>query len=82
MALIRKGDLTATVAEPHGWGVWATFDNMNRVFAGEPAVEQNVPIRLITQANVGDIPEGEAWDGDDVDYKAVIVELDPGLRLN
>jgi ribose transport system substrate-binding protein len=75
VALIRKGDLTATVAEPHGWGVWATFDNMNRVFAGEPAVEQNVPIRLITQANVGDIPEGEAWDGDDVDYKAAYQEI-------
>ena len=70
VALIRKGDLTATVAEPHGWGVWATMDNMNRVFAGQPAVEQNIPIRLITKANVDSIPEGEAWDGDDVDYKA------------
>ena len=73
--LIRKGDLTATVAEPHGWGVWATFDNMNRVFAGQEAVEQNIPIRLITKDNVGDIPEGQAWDGDTVDYKAAYKKI-------
>lgn len=78
--LIRKGELTATVAEPHSWGVWATMDNMNRVFAGEEAVEQNIPIRLITKDNVGDIPEGQAWDGDGVDYKSAYKAIWSGQK--
>lgn len=74
VALIRKGELTATVAEPHGWGVWATMDNMNRVFAGEEPVEQNIPIRLITADNVDEIPEGQAWDGD-IDYQSEYLKI-------
>ncbi|GAB6987652.1 hypothetical protein [Nocardioides pyridinolyticus] len=38
------------------WGAWAAMDNMNRMLAGEEAVEQNVPIRLITAENIDDIP--------------------------
>lgn len=67
--LIRKGQLAATVGGAMEWGAWATLDNMNRIFAGEEAVEQNVPIRLIAAENVDEIPEGEPWGGD-VDYKS------------
>jgi ribose transport system substrate-binding protein len=70
VAMIRKGDETVAMAEPQSWGAWASMDNMNRVFAGQEAIEQNIPIRLITQENVSSIAEGDAWEGDDVDYQA------------
>jgi len=67
--LVRQGSLTATVGGAMEWGAWAAMDNMNRVLAGEDAVEQNVPIRLITADNVDDIEPGGPWDGD-VDYQS------------
>jgi ribose transport system substrate-binding protein len=67
--LIRQGSLTATVGGAMEWGAWAAMDNMNRMLAGEDAVEQNVPIRLITAENVDDIEPGGPWDGD-IDYKS------------
>jgi ribose transport system substrate-binding protein len=51
------------------WGAWAAMDNMNRVLAGQEAVEQNVPIRLITAENIDSIAPGGPWDGD-VDFRA------------
>lgn len=72
--LIRKGDLTATVGGAMEWGVWAAMDNMNRVLAGEEAVEQNVPIRLITAENVDSIEPGGPWTGD-VDYTAAYKKI-------
>lgn len=66
---LRDGMASATVAEPQEWGTWAAFDNMNRVLAGEEPVKQNIPIRLITQENVGELPDGEAWQGD-IDFAA------------
>lgn len=74
LALIRKGQLTATVGGAMGWGAWATLDNMNRVFAGEQAVEQNVPIRLIAKENVGTVASGSPWDGD-TDYAAAYEKI-------
>lgn len=70
VALIRKGDETVAMAEPQSWGAWASMDNMNRVFAGQEAIDQHIPIRLITQDNVSSIAEGDAWEGDAVDYQA------------
>jgi len=67
--LIRKGEVEATVAEPQEWGTWAAFDNMNRILADEEIVDQNIPIRLITQDNIDDIPAGESWQGD-IDFRA------------
>jgi ABC-type sugar transport system substrate-binding protein len=66
--LIRKGKAGATVAEPVQWGAWAAFDNVNRIFEGQDVVDHKLPIRLITQENIKDIPEGEPWEGD-VDYR-------------
>jgi len=74
MDLIRKGDLTASVGGAMEWGVWATMDNMNRVLAGEDAVEQNVPIRLITAENIDSIKPGGPWTGD-IDYKAAYQKI-------
>ena len=72
--LIRKGEESVAMAEPQAWGAWAAMDNMNRLFAGEDAVEQNIPIRLITEANVGEIPQGEAWEGD-LDFTAAYKKI-------
>jgi ABC-type sugar transport system substrate-binding protein len=69
LQLIRDGKLTASVGGAMEWGVWATFDNMNRLFAGEEAIEQNVPIRLITAENIDTIEPGGPWTGD-IDYAA------------
>jgi ribose transport system substrate-binding protein len=67
--LIRKGQLTASVGGAMEWGAWAALDNMNRVLAGEEAVEQNIPVRLITAENVDTIEEGKPWSGD-IDFRA------------
>lgn len=66
--LIRSGEMAASASAPQNWEGWAAVDNLNRIFAGQEAVEQNIPVRLITADNVREIPEGEFWDGD-VDYR-------------
>ncbi|MFT4010094.1 MAG: substrate-binding domain-containing protein [Nocardioidaceae bacterium] len=72
--LIRKGQLTASVGGAMEWGVWAAMDNMNRMLAGEEAVEQNVPIRLITAENIDTIEPGGPWTGD-IDYTAAYKKI-------
>lgn len=53
----------ATVGISFEWGGYATMDNLNRVFAGEKPVEQEVPIRLFDKANVAEAKDGN-WKGD------------------
>jgi ribose transport system substrate-binding protein len=69
LELIRKGQLTASVGGAMEWGAWASMDNMNRMLAGEEAIEQNVPIRLITAENIDTIEPGGPWTGD-IDFRA------------
>jgi ABC-type sugar transport system substrate-binding protein len=69
LQFVRDGKLSATVGGAMAWGAWAAMDNMNRVLAGQEAVEQNVPIRLITAENIDSIAPGGPWDGD-VDFRA------------
>lgn len=71
---IRDGEATASVAEPFAWGAWASFDNLNRIFAGEEPVDQGIPFRLITAENVSDIEPNTNWDGD-IDFKAHFTEI-------
>lgn len=72
--LVRKGDLTATVGGAMEWGAWAAMDNMNRMLSGEDAIEQNVPVRLITAENVDTIAEGSPWTGD-IDFRAAYSKI-------
>jgi len=65
---LHENKLDALIAEPHQWGTWAAFDEMNRVFAHQPQVLENVPIRLFTSANPGSLPTGGDWEGD-VNYQ-------------
>lgn len=69
MDLIRKGQLTASVGGAMEWGAWASMDNMNRMLSGEDAVEQNVPVRLITAENVDTIDPSGPWTGD-IDFRS------------
>jgi ribose transport system substrate-binding protein len=72
---LEQKKLAALVAEPHQWGTWATFDQMNRVFADQPQVEQNVPIRLFTDTEPADeLPSGGEWDGD-IDYQSYFTRI-------
>lgn len=74
LQFVRDGVLTATVGGAMEWGAWAAMDNMNRVLAGEEAVEQNVPIRLITEENIDSIEPGGPWTGD-VDFRMAYTDI-------
>ncbi|MEV7428297.1 sugar ABC transporter substrate-binding protein [Nocardioides sp. NPDC092400] len=74
LELIRNDQLTASVGGAMEWGAWAAMDNMNRMLAGEDAVEQNVPIRLITAENIDTIEPGGPWTGD-IDYAAAYEKI-------
>lgn len=71
---IRDGRATVTSAVPMKWGMWAAFDNVNRVLSGEEPVEHNLPTRLIAAENIDEIPTGSQWEGD-VDYKAEFTRI-------
>jgi ribose transport system substrate-binding protein len=72
--MIRSGEMAASASAPQNWEGWAALDNLNRIFAGEEPVEQNIPVRLITEENVDEIPEGKFWDGE-VDYRSVYTDI-------
>lgn len=71
---IREGRTTVSSAVAIKWGVWAAFDNLNRLFAGEDIVAQNVPTRLIAEENIDEIPANSQWEGD-IDYKAEFTRI-------
>ena len=55
LAFIQQGKQTATVAAPLDRTGWASMDNINRVINGQkPTVDDGIPIRLVTKANVAD----------------------------
>jgi len=68
----------ATVAVSFEWAVYATMDNLNRLFAGQDPVEQDVPIRLFTAENAAEARGGN-WTGD-VDFAAVYERAWRGAR--
>lgn len=72
--LIRSGDMAASASGPQNWMGWAALDNLNRIWSGEEPVEHNIPVRLITETNVDDVPEGSFWDGD-IDYRSQYEEI-------
>jgi ribose transport system substrate-binding protein len=53
---------------------WQAVDNANRILAGEEPVETASPLRLITESNIGEIPEGEYY-GADFDFRAAYKAL-------
>lgn len=55
-----------TIALGGYWAGWGMIDNFNRIFAGQPVVEQNVPLRLFDADNIATAAN---WEGD-VDFRA------------
>jgi ribose transport system substrate-binding protein len=73
LEFIRSGTVeVATVAYPLEWTGWAAMDDLNRVFAGEDVVDQNVPFRLLTKDNLP--AAGQPWEGD-YDFRAEYKKL-------
>jgi ribose transport system substrate-binding protein len=56
----------ALVHSPVEWGSWAAADQALRVLAGEPPVDQQIPLRLFDQENLPDLESEEgSWMGGD-----------------
>jgi len=69
LELIKAGGYqNCTVAIAWSWVGYAIVDNLNRIFAHQPVVAENIPIRLFDKSNADQAQNG-AWDGD-VDYRA------------
>jgi ribose transport system substrate-binding protein len=74
LAIIQQnGYQKATIGISSQWAAWAVIDSINRVFAGAPVVDENVPIRLFDSANVAQANNG-LWTGD-VDFEAAYKKI-------
>lgn len=65
------GDEKASVGLPGIWIGYALVDQLNRLFAGQRPVEQNVKTKVLVQANV---PSSGPWDGD-IDVRPLYKKL-------
>jgi ribose transport system substrate-binding protein len=71
------GPEVAVAASPLEWDSWASVDQMNRAFAGQPPAQQwepgggGIPVKLITENN---LPSTKTWSGD-LDYEAEFEKL-------
>ncbi len=73
IGLIKDGTVqSATIGNPSEWAGWAAVDQALRLIAGQPTVEQNLPIRVITADN---IPEGGIFTGEEADFEGHFKEL-------
>ncbi|MDR7188177.1 ribose transport system substrate-binding protein [Microbacterium sp. BE35] len=61
----------ASTAISYEWTGYAGIDNLNRIFAGQEPIDQNIPIRLFDKSNAGSA-QG-AWISDS-DFKAAYLE--------
>ncbi|MGH3640049.1 MAG: hypothetical protein ACRDUX_13585 [Mycobacterium sp.] len=57
----------ASAAISFDWSSYASIDNLNRIFAGQAPVDQNIPIRLFDQSDAGSVTG--AWVSD-ADFRA------------
>ncbi len=71
--LMKDGIVQAVSAcDPRDWEAYAVIDDLNRMMHGQPAVPQNIPIKMIDSSTVGQLSEDEiknGWQGD-VDFRA------------
>lgn len=73
---IRTGAQAADVVTPDDYMGWLSIDTLARTFAkvSFPQV-QVVPQRLLTKANIGDMPVKGTWDLNGVDYASQFAKL-------
>lgn len=73
LGLIRDGQVQSVcVADPRDWEAWAAVDTANRLMQGQPAVDQEIPVRLFDKSNVDELSPADLADGwqGGIDYKA------------
>lgn len=51
------------IADPRDWEAWASIDTLNRMMNGEPAVDQNIPVRLFDKSNLDQLTENDIKNG-------------------
>lgn len=65
---VRKGEvMAADISFPIEWAGWAGVDEGIRLLAHQKTVDEHLPTKLITKDNAP--PPGQAFDGDNADYK-------------
>ena len=57
----------ADVANALDWTAWAAIDRAIRLLNGQPQVQENVPLKIMTSANA---PKNGVWNDDGVNYMA------------
>ncbi|MGD1038740.1 MAG: substrate-binding domain-containing protein [Roseiarcus sp.] len=76
--LIRDGVTQVVCAcDPREWEGYGVIDDLNRMFQGQPAVPQNIPIRLFDKDNIHELSPYEfehGWQGD-YDFKSAYKKL-------
>jgi ribose transport system substrate-binding protein len=69
LQFLGKGDvLTSDMGSSEGWNAYACVDEGIRLLDGQSLVPENLPIKLLTQANAP--PAGQPFTGDGVDYQS------------
>ena len=71
--LMKDGIVQSVSAcDPRDWEGYGVVDNLNRMMHGQPAVAQNIPIKMVDRDTVGSLSDYEiknGWQGD-VDFRA------------
>lgn len=79
MKAVEKGEVKAIVVEPLVWEGWAVVDAAARLFDGQTANGQGLPLHLIDQNNIKEARTTAAhngfWNGDGFDYQSKYKEL-------
>jgi ribose transport system substrate-binding protein len=71
LSLVRDGNIMAADASSsEEWGAWGGVDEVIRLMDGQPIVEENIPVRLLTSADVSQLPPvGEVWVGTESGFR-------------
>ena len=71
LSLVRDGNIMAADASSsEEWGAWGGVDEVIRLMDGQPIVEENIPVRLLTSADVSQLPPvGEVWVGAELGFR-------------
>jgi ABC-type sugar transport system substrate-binding protein len=71
LALVRDNNIfVADATSSEEWGAWGGLDEVIRLMNGQPVVEENIPVRLLTSSDVSQLPpEGQVWVGDETGFR-------------
>ena len=70
LQLICKGQDSASAAMPTSWLGWAAADQLGRVMTGSQAVDQHIPIRLMTKTSLTCPPPSQDQRFGGADFRA------------